>query len=164
MRNHPVRPSIGNPWVFIATWCGSGHLPKAPGTWGSLAALPIAWLILEHVGTTGLLFGVCVVFAVGIAAADRYMALVGRDDPGAVVVDEVAGQWLALLFVPLDPLWFLAGFIAFRVFDIFKPWPVRALERRFKGGFGVMIDDIAAGVYALAALWLVEWSIGTVAL
>ena len=89
-------------------------------------------------------------------AADRYMALSGEHDPGPVVVDEVAGQWLTLAIVPLDAIWFVAGFCAFRLFDIVKPWPVGWLDRRVKGGFGVMLDDIAAGLYAAVLLYIAQ--------
>ena len=156
MTSNLPRPSLDDPWILMATWFGSGYLPKAPGTWGSLAALPFAWVILEHFGPPALLAAVVVVFGVGIVAADRFMAKAGEDDPGAVVIDEVAGQWLTLTLVPLDPLWFALGFVAFRCFDILKPWPIRVLERRFKQGFGVMIDDIAAGALALIVVAVVQ--------
>lgn len=151
-----MRPSLKNPYVLLATWFASGYAPKAPGTWGSLAALPFAWFIAAYAGSIGLIIAAAIVFLVGIVAADRYIALSGESDPAPVVVDEVAGQWLTLSLVPLDPLWFLAGFAAFRLFDIVKPWPIRHLERAFNKGFGVMIDDIAAAIYAGAVLWFVQ--------
>lgn len=156
MTSRACRPSLGNPWVLLATWFGSGYLPKAPGTWGSLAALPFAWLILDRFGALALAIASVVVLALGIVAAERFMSLVDDDDPGAVVIDEVAGQWLALIVVPLDPVWFFFGFCAFRLFDVLKPWPVGALDRGCKGGLGVMIDDIAAGLYALGVLWVMQ--------
>ena len=98
------------------------------------------------------------VFWLGLWAADRYMRAVGVHDPGAIVVDEVAGQWLTLAVAPLDPLAYLAGFLLFRVFDVLKPWPAGWLDRRVGGAFGVMIDDIAAAAYAGGALAvLVTW-------
>lgn len=150
------KPPLSNPWVMLATWGGSGYLPKAPGTWGSLAALPFAWILYQWSGPQALLIAAALVFAIGVVAADRYMALSGEHDPGPVVVDEVAGQWLTLSMVPLDPAWFVAGFLAFRLFDVVKPWPIRWADQRVKGGFGVMFDDVLAGVYALLLLLLAQ--------
>ena len=96
-------------------------------------------------------------FLIGIWAAERYMAAVGIHDPTAVVIDEIAGQWLTLAIAPLDPFAYAAGFVLFRVFDVLKPWPVSWLDRRVSGGFGVMIDDIGAALYAGGALWLMLW-------
>ena len=140
---------------FIATGGGSGLLPGAPGTWGSLAALPFAWLIDAQYGLYGLALATLLVFLAGVWAAENYATAIGVKDPGCVVVDEVAGQWLALTPVALLPetqagghLWpYALAFAAFRLFDIVKPWPVRTLER-LPGGWGIMVDDIAAGIYA----------------
>jgi phosphatidylglycerophosphatase A len=141
----------------LATWFGAGRLPWAPGTWGSLFALPLAWLLLALGGPWLLLIAAALVFALGLWAADRYMKAVGLHDPGAVVIDEVAGQWLTLAIAPLDPLAFLLGFVLFRVADVLKPWPASWLDRRVGGAFGVMIDDVAAAVYAGGILALVIW-------
>ena len=117
---------------------------RSPGCW-SLAGGP--WLLAA---------AALAVFVVGIWAAERYMAAVGIHDPTAVVIDEIAGQWLTLCLVPLDPLAYAAGFFLFRVFDVLKPWPVSWLDRRVGGGFGVMIDDVAAALYAGGVLWLID--------
>ena len=157
---HPASV-LKNPAVLLATWFGSGLLPKAPGTWGSLAALPLAWLIQTATGWMGLAIGVLVVFGIGIWAANGYTARLGGDDPGPVVIDEVAGQWLSLLpaayFVPLSPDLALYGaaFLLFRLADIFKPWPVSWADSTIKGGLGIMLDDILAAVYAGLALTLI---------
>ncbi len=148
-----MRPSLAAPGVLLATWFGAGYLPKAPGTWGSAAALPLAWGIVEVAGLQGLLIATIVVFVTGVWAANDYMARSGVDDPGPVVIDEVAGQWMVLAVVPLDLAWFLVGFALFRLFDVAKPWPVNVMDRNIKGGFGVMLDDIGAGVYAAAAAY-----------
>jgi len=148
------------PWLATcsATWFGAGLLPWAPGTWGSLLALPFAWALAAAGGAWLLLAAAALVFGLGLWAADRYMRAVGVHDPGAIVVDEVAGQWLTLAVAPLDPLAYLAGFLLFRVFDVLKPWPAGWLDRRVGGAFGVMIDDIAAAAYAGGALAvLVTW-------
>jgi phosphatidylglycerophosphatase A len=145
------------PWpaTLLATWFGAGRLPWAPGTWGSLFALPFAWLLLALGGPWLLLLATALVFALGLWASDRYMKAVGLHDPGAIVIDEVAGQWLTLAIAPLDPLAFLLGFVLFRVADVLKPWPAGWLDRRVGGAIGVMIDDVAAAAYAGGALAIV---------
>jgi phosphatidylglycerophosphatase A len=143
--------------ISLATWFGAGRLPWAPGTWGSLAALPLAWLLLALGGPWLLLIAAALVFAIGLWASDRYMKAVGLHDPGAIVIDEVAGQWLTLAIAPLDPLAFLLGFVLFRVTDVLKPWPASWLDRRVGGAFGVMIDDVAAALYAGGVLAIVLW-------
>ncbi|MBT4891164.1 MAG: phosphatidylglycerophosphatase A [Rhodospirillales bacterium] len=153
-------PSLRAPAVLLATWFGAGLSPKAPGTAGSLAALPFAWGILYGYGVEGLLLATLIVFVIGIWAARGYTALSGGEDPGPVVIDEVAGQWLTLCVVPLQWQWFLAGFILFRFFDIIKPWPVGWLDRNIKGATGVMIDDIAAGIYAILVLYAIDYYLG----
>src|SRR5690606_9557196 len=103
---------------------GAGLLPKAPGTWGSLAALPPALLLAWLGGPWALMAGALAAFALGLWASARYAAAAGKDDPSEVVIDEVAAQWLVLAFLPLAPLPWLAGFALFRLFDAAKPWPV----------------------------------------
>ena len=151
---------LTHPAALIATGLGSGLLPLVPGTWGSLAALPFAWLIMAAAGTVGLLTMAAVAFAGGCWASDRVAAASGRIDPGFIVIDEVAAQWLVLAAAPLDWRAYLAGFLLFRVFDITKPWPVNWAERSFKGGLGIMLDDIVAGLYALAILLIGEGMLG----
>src|SRR5271168_237475 len=160
-------------WTFsywLATAAGLGTLPKAPGTWGSLAGLALAWAFgrLEfrsmNIGSTTLqplnpLFWWVVLAAAGVWAAGRVEQASGKKDPQIVVVDEVSGQWLALLASPeaftggLGWKSFLAGFILFRVLDITKPFPCRHAET-LAGGWGIMADDWVAGAYAAGLLWL----------
>ena len=149
--------SFWNPAIFIATWGGSGLLPKAPGTWGSLAALPFAWLIHGAFGGAGLLLATVLVFAVGTWCSEIYVRRAEVEDPGAIVVDEVAGQWLVLVPVAPDPFLYALGFALFRLFDITKPWPASWADRRVKGGFGVMLDDVLAATYGAAILWAVAY-------
>jgi phosphatidylglycerophosphatase A len=157
--------------------CGVGLIPLAPGTWGSAVGV-LLYLALGRgaekafdygvtrgldlspqtfpvVLTTVLLFVIFLVSLVGTWAATRAEKLLGKKDPGAVVVDEVAGQLIAFLFVPwLSGAWAVfAGFIAFRVFDIWKPYPIRRLEG-LGGGLGIMADDLLAGFYAAAVMSL----------
>ncbi|MEO5335673.1 MAG: phosphatidylglycerophosphatase A [Magnetospirillum sp. WYHS-4] len=156
-----IEPGFSNssPATLLATWFGVGRLPGAPGTWGSLASLPLAWSLAAWAGPWGLAAGVATVFVAGIWAAGAYMRATGTDDPGAVVIDEVAGQGLALLAVAPDPLLYLIGFALFRLFDILKPWPVSWADREVGGGLGVMLDDMLAGLYAGAALYGIAWGL-----
>ena len=149
-----AKPSL--PALWLATWFGAGLLPGAPGTWGSLAALPFAWGLVWAGGPWLLLAAAALVFALGLWAADRYMQAVGVHDPGAVVIDEIAGQWLTLCVAPLSPLAYLLGFVCFRITDLLKPWPAGWLDRRVGGAFGVMIDDVPAALYAGLLLWLAD--------
>jgi phosphatidylglycerophosphatase A len=154
-------PSLLSPPILLATWFGSGLLPGMPGTWGSLAALPFAWAINLYWGPAALFGAALAVFAVGVWASDVYARAAGTQDPGAVVIDEVAGQWLTLaLAAPLDPLYYALGFLFFRLADIVKPWPVNWAERRFAGGLGIMLDDIFAAFYAAVALVALGYALG----
>lgn len=143
----------------IALWYsrafGAGCSPRAPGTAGSLLAVILApWLFLPL--SLGWRIGVLIfLFISGSLAAGRAETILGKKDPGEVVIDEVLGQWLVLL--PLAKTNFITcalAFILFRIFDILKPWPVRASENWLPGGAGVMIDDAFAGLYALVVLQL----------
>ncbi|GEO82716.1 phosphatidylglycerophosphatase A family protein [Pararhodospirillum oryzae] len=140
--------SVPRPLLLVTTWFGSGLSPVAPGTMGSAAALPFAWGLMWAFGPWGLGVATVLVTVLGIWACNAHVRRTGEQDPGRIVIDEVAGQWLTLLPAPLDPVSYLIGFALFRLFDITKPWPVGALDRGLKGGLGIMLDDIAAGVYA----------------
>lgn len=147
------RPS--GPAAWIATVGGIGYAPIAPGTFGSLPGLAIAWALWSWspwaAAPVGLAIG-----AVGMWAADRTARAVGRSDPGIVVIDETAGQVLALIAVPPGLATYAAGFVLFRLFDIIKPPPVRNLER-LHGGIGIVADDLAAGLYAAVTLHFARW-------
>ncbi len=157
----PASLPVWHPAFWLSTWFGAGLLPKIPGTWGSAAALPFAWAIAWYGGHWTLLPASFAAFGVGIWAAGVYSRRSGIKDAGPIVIDEVAGQWLTLAPFAFDPLNWFAGFILFRAADIVKPWPASWADREVKGGFGVMLDDMFAGVYAGAALfafvWLREW-------
>lgn len=152
---------------FIATVGYSGHLRPAPGTWGSLAALPLAWIVLVLGGFWLLAVGIIVLFFIGIWATAEVTR--GREDhdPSEVVVDELVGQWIALLpvaigathaGVPFTALWpgWIAAFILFRLFDIFKPGPIGWADRR-NDALGVMLDDVIAGIFAAFGVALLAW-------
>ena len=152
--------SAPSPWLpssLLATWFGSGLLPRAPGTWGSLAALPFGLVLFWLSGPVGLLAASAVVFALGLWAARGYEQAAAVKDPGAIVIDEVVGQWIALVPAGLNPLGVVLAFVLFRVFDIAKPWPVGWADRHLKGAFGIMADDVIAGLYAAAAVYAVLW-------
>lgn len=152
-----------SPWrtdALLSTWFGVGYLPKAPGTWGSLAALPCAWGIATLYGSVGLLTATTAVFSLGVWASESFTRRTGRKDPGIIVIDEVAGQWLTLALVPLDPLYYLAGFILFRIADITKPWPASWADRKLSGGLGIMLDDIFAALFAAALLFVAHHYLG----
>ena len=132
--------------TLVATAFGAGYSPIAPGTAGSLVGLALFWPLQLAAPWVQLLVTVAAYFA-GVAASTRLAQRLGRKDPGAAVVDEVVGMWLSLLFLPFTPATAAAGFLLFRVLDVFKPYPARQLES-LPGGWGIMTDDVMAGVYA----------------
>lgn len=150
------KPSLSNPATLLATWFGAGLAPIAPGTVGSAAALPFAVVIAWLAGPPWLLPAAALVFLVGVWAAGAYAKRIGVSDPGPVVIDEVAGQFITLAFVPLDPVLYALGFFLFRAADIFKPFPANWADRTVEGGLGVMLDDVFAAVYSALALWLIH--------
>lgn len=142
--------------LLLATWFGCGYWPWGPGTAGSLAAIAIAAALDYSVvpGRVFLLGLVAVLLLPAIWASTRAALLFNRKDPGSVVIDEVLGQWLTLAGAPLlNWKTLLAGFILFRVFDIWKPWPVRQFEK-LPEGTGIVVDDLAAGVYGALILYI----------
>lgn len=152
-------------WAWaIATFFGAGLLKPAPGTWGSLAAM-LLWAALAigfhapaHTLLIALLIGIVVSIALGVPAATIAARESGRKDPGFVVIDEVSGQWIALLLCPADWKHGLIALALFRIFDILKPFPARQLES-LPEGWGIVFDDVAAGLYAwgvasLLRLWI----------
>ncbi len=149
----PRGMSFWHPVCLISTGCGLGMLPWFPGTWASLAALPMAWVIREQAGTAGLAAAAAVLFLIGLWTSEVYTRRTRERDPGAIVVDEIAAMLLVLTVAPLNWGWFGAGFVLFRIADIIKPWPVSWADRSIGGGLGVMVDDIGAALYAMAVLW-----------
>jgi len=143
--------------VALATGLGIGYAPIAPGTFGSLPALAIAWALDRAAGGFGVAAGAALFALVGTWAADRAAAHLGASDPGPVVVDEIAGQLVTLMFVPIAPRVLIAAFLLFRALDVIKPWPANRLEA-LPGGSGIMADDLMAGLYAnLLVQGLVAW-------
>ena len=149
-------------WAWtIATFFGAGFGKPGPGTWGSVAAVLLwaayAWVLhpAPQALLMALLAGIAVTLVLGIPAATIVARESGREDPGFVVIDEVAGQWIALLFSPVDWRHGLIALVLFRLFDITKPFPARQLES-LPGGWGIVLDDVAAGLYALGVASLVR--------
>jgi phosphatidylglycerophosphatase A len=143
--------------LAIATGLGAGYAPIAPGTAGSALAVVVLALVPF---TRGALLGFFVaVTLAGVWAADRAERLIGGKDPGRIVIDEIAGMTLSVLVLPLTPSVLLAGFVLFRVLDVVKPFPA-GRSQAIRGGAGVMIDDLIAGLYALGALALARWLLG----
>ncbi|NCC24882.1 MAG: phosphatidylglycerophosphatase A [Deltaproteobacteria bacterium] len=137
----------------------AGYLPKAPGTWGSLLATALAPLLFLPLGPAARVTVLVSVFVIGGLMATRVERNLGRKDPGQVVIDELLGQWMALMplgapSAAMDWALVCLGFGLFRFFDILKPWPVRSSETWLPGGFGIMIDDLLAGCWAAAILWV----------
>jgi len=143
----------------VATGAGSGYAPFAPGTAGSLVGLLLFWPLsrLPFVGQAGVTIAL---FLLGTLAAAHLASRLGLKDPGIVVVDEVVGQWVSLLLLPLTPLTVVLGFLLFRLLDVLKPWPARDFER-LPGGWGIMADDVMAGIYAnlLVRVGLLVWPV-----
>jgi phosphatidylglycerophosphatase A len=154
MLARPAGLPFHHPAMLLATWFGAGLLPKIPGTWGSLAALPFAWHIGSEFGALGLVIAAAIVFAVGCWAADTASRAGDVRDPGFIVIDEVAAQFLVLAVAPVAPLAYTAGFVLFRIADIVKPFPANWADREVHGGLGIMLDDIFAALYAGLALFL----------
>lgn len=149
-----ARPPLGDPAMLLATVGGVGLLPVAPGTWGSLVGVAVAWAVATVSGPLAVSALAGVLFVVGWWAAERVAKRSGIADPGFIVIDEVVGQALVLAWVRPTPWVYALAFLLFRIADIVKPWPIRAIERQFRNGFGVMADDVAAAVYAGLMLYL----------
>jgi phosphatidylglycerophosphatase A len=145
--------------LVLARAGGAGYAPIAPGTFGSMVGV-LLFVLLVPAGPGPLLIAAAVLLAVGIWASDEAERIFGQKDDGRIVIDEVVGQLLALAPLaalaaslrPRHPLLLLAGFLCFRLFDIWKPGPARLAERSFPGGLGVMLDDVVAGLFAAAAV------------
>jgi phosphatidylglycerophosphatase A len=144
---------------LLGTWFGCGYVPKAPGTAGSLGGLFAAWLLYGHLVIAPIGYAVLALLLLrpAVWAADVMARERNQSDPQVVVVDEVVGQWLTLAgATALNWKSWLLGFVLFRLFDIWKPWPVRQMER-LSGGLGIVADDAMAGFYGALVLFAVGW-------
>jgi phosphatidylglycerophosphatase A len=152
-KSRQIKPDMSNPVHFLAFGLGSGLAPKAPGTMGTLAAIPLYLLLVQlplglYVSVL-LMTAITGVYLCGKTAADLQV----HDHPG-IVWDEFVGYWLTMLMAPAGWLWIVVGFVLFRLFDILKPWPISWLDKHVSGGLGIMLDDLLAGVFALICLQL----------
>lgn len=142
-----------NPVHFLAFGLGSGASPWAPGTMGTLAAIPF-WYLLAQLPLVTYLLLVLAAFALGCWLCQRTSDDIGVHDHGGIVWDEFVGYWVTMIAAPVTPLWALVGFVLFRIFDIWKPWPIRWADKQVHGGFGIMLDDLIAGLFAALVLQL----------
>lgn len=138
------------PWVLLAAWGPCGFAPVAPGTFGTLGAVPL-WWALSALPRPALPIAIVLLALLGVAAAERAGRYWGVTDASAIVIDEVVGYLVTVSLVPFSWHAAAAGFVLFRVFDVTKPWPVSRFDR-MKSAWGVMLDDVAAGLYAMAIL------------
>ncbi len=150
---------LRNPRHCLALGFGAGLAPRAPGTFGTLAAIP-PYLLLAQLDWPWYLAAVALGFAAGVYLCRYTSDALGVHDHGAIVWDEFVGFWLAMTAIPPTWPWILAGFVLFRLFDIVKPWPVRIADKKMQGGLGIMLDDLLAGGYALACLQAARWWLG----
>ena len=145
---------ITNPIHFLALGFGSGLLPKAPGTFGTLAAIPL-YLLLAPSSVSIYLVSVIVMSIAGIYICGQAAKDACVHDHGAIVWDEIVGFLITMFMIPLSWKSVIVGFILFRIFDIFKPWPISFIDKNVHGGLGIMLDDIIAGLAALACMHLI---------
>lgn len=150
--------SLADPGHLLAIGLGTGLMPKAPGTWGSVLAVPI-FIVLAPYGQAAYAAAVAALFLAGVYLAGRTARALGIHDHNAIVIDEVAG--MLATWVGAEPGWLAIGlgFVLFRIFDIAKPWPIRRIDRDVQGGVGIMLDDLLAGAMAAIVLQiLLYWS------
>ena len=145
-------------FMGIATGFGAGYLPKAPGTWGSLVALPLHFF-LRQLAPAHYALALVSIFFLAVITAGQAEKILDRKDPGVIVIDEIIGMLIALIAAPDNPLIWLLGFALFRLFDIFKPYPIRLIDQRINGGMGIVLDDVLAGIYSLIVLQIFSYAI-----
>lgn len=148
--------NLKHPYVWVATWFGSGFMRPGPGTWGSFAAIPFCLILYKYAGIEAVLIALLSIAVLGFWASDLFDKATDGHDNKMIVVDEVVGQWIALLpmlyFVEMNITLTLLGFALFRFFDILKPWPICWLDKHCGGAAGVMLDDVLAGLIAALLL------------
>ena len=149
------RVALRTPAGFFALGLGAGLSRHAPGTAGTLLAVPFA-LLLKQLPPPAFWGVLAALFLLGIPLCGSASRMLRRHDPGNIVWDEMVGFWLTVALLPVTWAWWLAAFIAFRFFDILKPWPIRQLERRVTGGLGIMLDDVVAALYAMLLLGILQ--------
>lgn len=144
---------LANPLHFISLGFGSGLLPKAPGTFGTLAAIPV-YLLLSELSLSVYLLAVVIISLLGMYLCGYTSKRLGVHDHPGIVVDEFAGYLITMIAAPVSLFWIAIGFVLFRIFDILKPWPIGWLDKKVTGGVGIMLDDLVAGIFALMLMQL----------
>jgi len=148
---------FSNPIHFISFGFGSGLAPVAPGTFGTLMAVPI-YFYISPLPILYYLLITTVIFFIGCWTATKTSNALGVNDHSGIVIDEIVGYLITMCWVPFSWQWAIVGFLLFRLFDIWKPWPISIIDRSVHSGFGVMLDDVVAGIYGLLSLHIVIWS------
>ena len=151
-----VRTVLTNPIHFLAFGFGTGLSPKAPGTVGTLAAIPL-YIYISQFSLTNYLIILIILTIFSFYIAGKSSEMLGVHDHGGIVIDEICGYLVTMILAPNSWLAIVIGFVLFRIFDIFKPWPIKQLDKNIQGGAGIVIDDLMAGIYALLSLQLVLW-------
>lgn len=149
--NPPVAVVFKNPIMFLAFGFGSGLAKYFPGTAGTLASVPL-YLLLAQLGLFEYVLLVCAAFVAGVFICKYAAHVMMVHDHRGIVWDEFVGFWIAMLGAPVHWVWVLIGFVYFRIFDMAKPWPISWVDKRVHGGFGIMLDDVLAGIAACASL------------
>lgn len=151
MPNFAPRQVFTHPVHFLAYGFGAGLSPKAPGTMGTVVAIPL-YLLLMYLGNEAYYAATLVGLVAGVFICGYTAGKMGIDDPRGVVWDEIVGYLITMLGLPLNWIWVVGGFLLFRLFDIWKPWPIRWVDRHVKGGLGIMLDDVIAAIFACVLL------------
>lgn len=152
------RHIILHPVHFLSLGMGSGLSPHAPGTAGTLLAV-LLYIPLSYLSLWAYITVIIAGFILGIYLCQKTSDALGVEDHPAIVWDEFIGYWFTMLLAPAGWIWILFGFILFRLFDIWKPWPIRVVDHKLKGGFGIMLDDLLAGAYALIIMQIIKFSV-----
>ncbi|MCU7932288.1 MAG: phosphatidylglycerophosphatase A [Candidatus Thiodiazotropha sp. (ex Codakia rugifera)] len=148
-------PDMRKPVHLLAFGFGSGLLPKAPGTYGTLVGIPF-YLLIQPLPQAYYLLFVLLAFVAGIRICQKTSDDLGIHDHGGIVWDEIVGYLVTMAFAPAGWVWILVGFLLFRLFDILKPWPIRWIDHKVGGGLGIMLDDLLAGIFAAVAMALLN--------
>ena len=156
----PVRDLLRDPASLLAFGFGAGLAPWVPGTAGTLAAVPFYLWAAHHLSLPLYLIVLTGAFVLGTYVCGRAAEKMGVHDHGGIVWDEFVGFWLTMVAVPPEWPWVISGFVLFRIFDMVKPWPIRAVDRRVGGGFGIMLDDLLAGAAAAVCLQVLIYWLG----
>jgi len=160
LKQPPARVIFTNPVHFLAFGMGSGLSPVAPGTTGTLAAIPFTWLMAHYLSLPGYLAITLFALVIGFWICGRSSEMLGVHDHRGIVWDEFVGYFITMIAVPTEWYWYLLGFFLFRFFDVIKPWPAHYFDNRIHNGIGIVMDDVVAGLYALAVLHLSIYGVG----